>query len=109
MSRKRTKAEAKRRTRGATRLTPEQRIELVLRQMEAQQAELARRERHEWELIEAMTGEPVNLSRPKRNEWDQWELDRLQRMNRNRSAERLTLRLPDSAYEARTLWRYIVD
>jgi hypothetical protein len=53
-----------------------------------------------------MQGDGNHYWPPPGNQFDQWELTELTRRNRNRSGEDIMLRLPDSAYEARSNWRY---
>jgi hypothetical protein len=105
LSRKRTKAYAKRRRRSAPQLTPEQRVELSLHAMRAYQAVIAKQDRDLAQIRSWMRGESCDYYEPKANEFDQWELHDLQRRNERRIEP--LLRLPDSAYEARRLWRYV--
>lgn len=81
-------------------------MEAALRAMRSFQAALAHQERHEHELRSLIGGEGAGSFGPQRNRFDQWELLELDRRNR-RKAEPL-LALPDAAYEARGLSRYIV-
>ena len=105
MSRQRTRAQAKRKRRGAAPLTPEQRVEISLRAMRVYQAVIAAADRQHARTLSWMRGDNADYHRPKRNEFDRWELSELAR--RNTGKPEPLLRLPDGAYEAQKLMRYV--
>jgi hypothetical protein len=88
-----------------TRLTPQQRLDIELRLMEAEQRERAVADRQWADIVECMGTEDGYIKRSK-GDLDRWELAELTRRNKGRKAEDLLLRLPDAAYEARRLHRY---
>jgi hypothetical protein len=104
VSRKRTKAQAKRRPKRS--LTPEQRIAIELRRMREYQQTIAKRDQEVAEIMDAMRGEGSDYRSPKGNEFDRWEMSELARRNKGRCGN-LMLRLPDGAYEAERLGRYV--
>jgi hypothetical protein len=118
VSRKRTKAQAKRKPKGATRLTTEQRVEAALRSMRRELADEARRDREHADILGCMHGDGNHYWPPPGNQFDQWELTELTRRNdeaRDRAkangqpVPEPMLRLPGSAYEAtaRHMWRHV--
>ena len=95
MSRRRTKAQAKRRKRRTERPT----LDAELAALAAEDAGNAAADRSWYTAIRLMQGNHDDYHRPKRNEFDQWELAELTRRNEGKSGDDLTLRLTTSPGE----------
>lgn len=95
----------KRRRRRIPQLSDEQRVELALARSAAEQRAAARRERNWAALLDCIEGEHYGKPHCQRNRCDHWEAAELRRINEGRGEPRYSL--PDSAYEARRLERYI--
>jgi len=84
--------------------------------MRRELADEARRDREHADILGCMHGDGNHYWPPPGNQFDQWELTELTRRNdeacdrakaNGQPAPEPMLRLPDSAYEARSNWRYM--
>lgn len=101
----RKKPPAKRRRRPRPQLTPEQRVAIELARRAAEQRAMARAERRLAALLDCLEGDHYGRRRAVRCRLDRWELAELRRMTAGRAQPQWSL--PDSAYEARRLARYV--
>jgi hypothetical protein len=100
----RRKGQAKRRRRTKPKLTPEQKIALEVSRRAAENHRVARAERARRQLLEVI-GVEAEVRNCAASDLTRWELCELARLNAHRSLPLLVL--PDSAYEARRLMRYV--
>ena len=104
MSKQRTKAHAKRKRRKVPILTPEERVNLELARLAAEDRSRAEADNYQAMLVDCMTGEHYGSCRCQRSQLTCWERAELTRLNEGRHEPMWTL--PDAAYEAVRLSKY---